>query len=138
MGDLEVRVTDDPAHLWEEAGSFLRLDPVAHNGVVVALRDAEQGIWSGRWWTVLAGTEVLGVAGQAPPTAPVQLTPMSRAAVESVVSVVAASPDREIPGVMAEAATAAVFAGCWSECTRGRVRVRAGQRLYRLDEPRPV
>src|SRR5699024_7337720 len=100
--------------------------------------DAEQGIWSGRWWTVLAGTEVLGVAGQAPPTAPVQLTPMSRAAVESVVSVVAASPDREIPGVMAEAATAAVFAGCWSECTRGRVRVRAGQRLYRLDEPRPV
>lgn len=63
---------------------------------------------------------------------PLLLTPMSRPAAATIATAVAGDRQVRIPGVMGEAATAATFAGCWSEQVGSRVRVRAGQRLYRL------
>lgn len=132
MDDLEVRVTDDPDRVLREAGPYLRQDPVSHNSVLSVLCEARGEVGSGRWWTVLAAGKVVGVAGQCPPTMPLLLTPMLRPAVAAIATTVAADPEVHVPGVMGEAATAATFAGCWSEQVESRVRVHAGQRLYRL------
>lgn len=80
MDDLEVRVTDDPNRVLHEAGPFLRQDPVSHNSVLSVLCEAWGEVGNGHWWTVLAAGDIVGVAGQCPPTMPLLLTPMSRPA----------------------------------------------------------
>lgn len=131
MDDLEVRVTDDPDRVLHEAGPYLRQDPVSHNSVLSVLCEQRGEAGTGRWWIVVAAGDVVGVAAQSPPTMPLLLTPMSRPAAATVATTVAANPQVYLPGVMGEAATAAAFAGRWSEQVKSRVRVHADADLGR-------
>ena len=75
--------------------------------------------------------DVIGVVFQSPLDYHATLTPMSREAVRAVVDLIA-DEGVELPGVSGEAATAANFAGAWSERTRVPARPTLGQRLYEL------
>ena len=134
MGGLEVRTTDNPERALAEAALFLKSKPVEHNLVLTLLEQRRHRPAPGRYWTVRNGGDVEGFAMRSPGDKPLLLTPMSREAAESVAAVIAADEYVAIPGVTAEAGTAAAFAGTWSELVPGRVDVREGQRLYRLGE----
>lgn len=134
MGGLEIHPTDDAEQALTDAAAFLTGKPVEHNQVLTLLTERRHRPAPGRYWTVRSGGETIGFAMQSPGEKPLLLTPMSREAVETVAAVVAADEDMTLPGVTAEAGTAAAFAGCWSELAAGRVDVREGQRLYLLGE----
>lgn len=134
MDELEVRATDDPQRALADAEAFLKRKPVEHNLVLTLLEQRRRRWEPGRYWTVYDGGDVVGFALQSPGDKPLLLTPMSRDAVEAAAAVIAVDGNVALPGLTAEAATAAAFAGCWSELVPGRVDVREGQRLYHLGE----
>jgi GNAT superfamily N-acetyltransferase len=136
---IEVRLTDDPSRVLQDAGAFLRSEPVAHNLVLSLLHARVARPVPGRYWMALAGTGVAGVAFQSPRDFGATITPMSDQAVVAVVDAIA-DAGVALPGVMGDAATAARFAGQWTERQRSAATPLYGQRLYELVtvEPRPA
>jgi uncharacterized protein len=89
----------------------------------------------GRYWVVRDGAAVAGVGFQSPLTFPLLLTPMSMEAVVALVQEIAGA-GIELPGVNAEAATAARCAGQWTERCKSPARPVAGLRIYECREVR--
>src|SRR5699024_8924990 len=135
MDDLEVRCTDDPNRALNEADAYLRRNPVEHNTVLSLLHERRRSAGPGRYWTVIDGGRVVGVAVQAPVGMPIQLTAMPSEAARALATTIPG--DLPLPGVIGPAGTAAVCAGTCSELRSERVQVSSGQRLYRLAEPVP-
>ena len=106
---ISVHTSDDPAAVLDRAGAFLASDPVHHNLILTLLHARVEHPEAGRYWMVVEGHDVIGVVFQSPLDYPATVTPMSR-----------------------EAATAAHFAGAWSERTGVPARPTLGQRLYEL------
>ncbi len=133
---FDVECTDDPAAALAGAARFLLSRPVEHNVVLTLLGLRAHHPEPGRYWTVRDGGDGGAVAGfvfQSPTTYPAFVTPMPPAA---VVAAVAAVGDVvvDLPGVRGEAATAARFAGGWTERHAvGAVPV-IGQRLYEVTD----
>jgi GNAT superfamily N-acetyltransferase len=135
---LTVTMTDDPAVAAGQARRYLESRPVDHNLVLSLLHQRTAHPEPGRYWIIRLGRDVAGVALQSPPTFSAALTPMSREAVEVLATTIADGGTTDLPGVIAEAGTAAAFAGRWSELVRDRVAPEEGQRIYRLGELRPA
>jgi hypothetical protein len=70
----------------------------------------------GRYRMAIQGDDIVGVVIQSPLTFPATLTPMERPVATATADAIAES-GVALPGVSGEAATAATFAGQWSERT---------------------
>ncbi len=131
--DVVVEATDDPGRVLTTAASFLRSDPVAHNLILTLLYARVAVPERGRYWIASVGMDVVGVVFQSPITFHAATTPM-RPEVAAAVAHRISDTGAELPGVDGDAATAAAFAGAWSERNRVSARPTLGQRLYRLDD----
>ncbi len=130
---VEVRAIDSPGEVLERAGAFLGQDPVRHNVILTLLQLRVAYPEPGRYWIVEIDRGVVGVVFQSPVQFVASVTPMPG---DAVVAVVEAIVDQgvELPGVTGEVATAARFAGHWTERTRSAAVPLHGQRIYEVDE----
>lgn len=132
---IEVAFSKDPARVLTEARAFLASEPVHHNVILTLLRERVAHYEPGRYWVATDGDAVVGVVFQSPLNFAANLTPMDP---EVVAVMVDAISDAAIalPGVIGEAATAARFAGQWTERHKSAALPFQGQRLYELLEVR--
>jgi hypothetical protein len=128
---IQVAFSDDPAWVLTEAGAFLASEPVLHNLVLTLLHARVAYPEPGRYWVATHGENVAGVVFQSPQDCAATFTPMRP-------DVVAAMVDRivdlgvTLPGINGEAATAARFAGQWTERSHTAAIPFQGLRLYEL------
>jgi GNAT superfamily N-acetyltransferase len=131
--DIEIAFSEDPALILSEAGEFLSSQPVLHNLILSILhaRVAERD--PGRYWMARQGDKTVGVVLQSLLRFPATLTPMGQPVVAAVVDAIAEA-GVSLPGVNGEAATAASFAGQWTERCKSAAVPFQGNRLYELLE----
>lgn len=129
---FSVNFSDDPAAVLARAGEALAARPVDANVVLTLLHTRLTAPAPGRFWVVADGAEVVGVVFQSPLTFFATLTPMSRKAVVAVVDVIA-DAGVDLPGVIGDAATAASFAGQWTERRESAAEPAMGQRIYEVE-----
>jgi ribosomal protein S18 acetylase RimI-like enzyme len=133
----KVLFSEDPAFVLGRAGVFLSSQPVLHNLVLSILHARVAHGDPGRYWMAIQRDDTLGVVVQSPVTFPAILTPM-----ETLVATAMADAIVEagvaLPGITADAATAATFAGQWSERSKSAAKPFQGLRLYELFEIREV
>lgn len=129
-------LTDDPRVVLHQAGRYLATEPVRHNLVLTLLEARVALPVPGRYVIVSRGDDVVGVAFQSPLDYPPTLTAMADDAVEAAVDILA-DAELALPGVFGEAATAARFAGQWTERTKSAASPTGGLRIYEVVEVRP-
>jgi ribosomal protein S18 acetylase RimI-like enzyme len=129
------RRLDDPREVLDLADAFLRTEPVRHNLIATLLHRCAAAGERGRFVVAVDDEGVRGISFQWPETFVATVTPMPRQVIEAVVDALARD-DMALPGVSGEAATAAAFAGRWTERTRATARPVEGQRLYEVDRVR--
>jgi len=123
MEAVTVEATGDPKAVLEQAGPYLESRPIEHNVVSSLLHQRVAYPEPGRYWMVRRDHEVVGFALQSPRTFSAGITTMDPAAVTALADCISGEVETHLPGVIADAATAAAFAGRWSELTPGQVRV---------------
>lgn len=131
---LEVHPTNDPAEVLGLAGGFLASRPVEHNLVLSLLTDRVARGTAGHYWWLTDSSAVVGVGFQSPTSFSATITPMARDHVDALVERI----DVTLPGVIAEAATAAAFAGAWTQRHAIAARPVEAGRLHRLHRARHV
>ena len=132
--ELKVLFCEDPAFVLRRADEFLSSNPVVHNLVLSILHASVAHADPGRYWIALYGERtVVGVVVQSPLEYPAALTPMEPRAVLAMVDAIAEA-GVTLPGVNGDAATAASFAGQWSERCKSAVKPFQGLRLHELLE----
>jgi uncharacterized protein len=130
--ELKVLFSEDPAFVLRRADEFLLSKPVVHNLILSILHARVAHPDRGRYWIALYGEKtVVGVVVQSPLEYPATLTPMDARAVEAMVDAIAEA-GVTLPGVNGDAATAASFAGQWSERSKSAAKPFQGLRLYEL------
>lgn len=132
--DLAAQCTDDPQAVLDRAGPFLTEDPVRNNLILTLLHSRVAHPEPGRYWMVADPDRVRGVVFQSPLSFVATLTPMADEVIAGAVDAIVEA-GAELPGVHGEAATAARFAGRWSERTKSPAHPVQGQRLYELEHP---
>jgi hypothetical protein len=132
---MEIRVTfcDDPAAVLSIAGEFLASQPVRHNIILSLLHTRLAYRDPGRYWVATQGGRVVGVVFQSPLTIAATLTPMEPDVASAMVDAIA-DAGVVLPGVNGEAATAASFAGQWTERHKSAAIPAQGMRLYEAAE----
>jgi uncharacterized protein len=132
---IDVEFHEDPARVLDEAGDFLGSEPVLHNVIHSLLHTRVASVQPGRYWVARDGGEVVGVVFQSPLDFAAGVTQMGP---EVIAAVVAAIADGcvVLPGVLGEAATAARFAGQWTERCKCAAFPVHGQRIYEISEVR--
>jgi hypothetical protein len=85
---------------------------VLHNLLLSLLHERATGDEAGRYWLVRQGAAVTGAAFQSPLHFPLLLAAMGQDAVEALADAIAEA-EISLPGVHADAATSARFAGQW-------------------------
>jgi GNAT superfamily N-acetyltransferase len=131
--ELNVLFSEDPAFVLEKADDFLSSEPVLHN-LILSILHARVALGEpGRYWIAFRGEKAVGVVVQSPLEFPATLTPMEPPAVLAVVDAIAEA-GVALPGVNGDAATAARFAGQWSERCKSAATPFQGTRLYELLE----
>ena len=111
---IQVVFSEDPAFVLTKAKEFLSSEPVLHNLLLTILHARVAQPDPGRYWMAFEGEKAVGVALQSPLQFPATLTPMKRQAVLAMVDAIAGQ-GVTLPGINGDAATAASFAGQWSE-----------------------
>jgi hypothetical protein len=110
------------------AGGFLESRPAEHNLILTMLHARAESNDVGRYWVVWEESDPVGVVFQSPLGFRASLTPMpveaARAAADAI-----AGRGVELPGVEGEAASAAAFAGHWSQVQRTGASPVLGTRL---------
>jgi GNAT superfamily N-acetyltransferase len=130
--ELTVLFSEDPAFVLRRADEFLSSNAVVHNLVLSILHARVAHADPGRYWIALYGEKtVVGVVVQSPLEYPATLTPMEPRVVSAMVDAIAEA-GVTLPGVNGDAATAAGFAGQWSERSKSAVTPFQGIRLYEL------
>src|ERR1043165_6038017 len=129
----EIIFSEDPAFVLSKAGVFLSSQPVLHNMVLSILHARVAHSDPGRYWMAMRNDDTLGVAVQSPLTFPAVLTPMETPVAMAMADAIAEA-GVALPGVFADAATAAAFAGQWSERSKLGATPFLGLRLYELLE----
>jgi hypothetical protein len=132
-----VRFTNDPNRVLADAAGVLASDPVAHNVVLTLLHRRVELPESGRYWIIETDGDPAGVVFQSPLSFAATLTPMTRAAVTAAVDTIV-EQNVDLPGVNGDAATAAAFAGHWTERTKSAARPVQGQRVYEVERVIPA
>src|SRR5580704_154215 len=131
--ELKVVFSEDPAFVLSRAAVFLSSQPVLHNLVLSILHARVTQGDPGRYWMAIQREDVVGVALQSPLTVPATLTPMEPPVAAAMADAIA-DMGIALPGVNGEAATAAKFAGQWSERTKSAATPFQGNRIYELLE----
>ncbi len=131
--ELRVLFSEDPAFVLRKADEFLSSEPVLHNLILSILHSRVAQGDPGRYWIALHGEKTVGVVVQSPLEYPATLTPMESRAVLALVDAIAEA-GISLPGVNGDAATAASFAGQWSERCKSAAIPFQGTRLYELLE----
>src|SRR6202166_2851884 len=129
--ELKVLFSEDPAFVIRRADKFLSSEPVLHNLILSILHSRVAQGDPGRYWIALHGEETLGIVVQSPLEYPATLTPMGPRVVMALVDAIAEARVT-LPGVNGDAATAASFAGQWSERCKSAATPFQGMRLYEL------
>jgi predicted GNAT family acetyltransferase len=131
--EIKVLFSEDPGFVLKSADEFLASEPVLHNLILSILysRVAERD--PGRYWIALRGEKSVGVVVQSPLDYPATLTPMESQVVVAMVDAISEA-GVTLPGVNGDAATAASFAGQWSERCKSAATPFQGMRLYELLE----
>jgi uncharacterized protein len=131
--ELKVLFSEDPAFALSRAGVFLSSRPVLHNLVLSILHARVAHADPGRYWIAMQGDNAVGVVVQSPLTFPATLTPMEPPVATAMADAIAEA-GVALPGINGEAATAASFAGQWSERSKSAATPFQGNRLYELLE----
>jgi predicted GNAT family acetyltransferase len=129
--NISVSFYEDAAAFSAVAREFLRSRPVHHNLILTLLDGRVNHPESGRYWVALRHGQVAGVVFHSPLTHPALLVPMELDALTALVDSIAEA-GAVLPGVNGEAATAASFAGAWTERTKSAAVPRKGLRIYEL------
>ncbi len=129
--DVKIQFTEDPAFALQRADSFLSSEPVLNNLILTILQSRIAQPDPGRYWIALRGEQAVGLVLQSPLHFPATLTPIEPAAVPPIVDAIAGA-GVSLPGVNGDAATAARFAGQWSERRKKAATPFQGTRLYEL------
>src|SRR5215467_1794700 len=109
-----IRASEDPGLVLTAARDFLLSRPVLNNLILSLLEARVADPKPGRYWLASRNGVVAGVAFQSPLTYPIQLTPMETDTTVAMAEAIANS-GANLPGAAGEAATAACFAGQWTE-----------------------
>jgi uncharacterized protein len=133
----KVFFSEDPAFVLGRAGVFLSTQPVLHNLVLSILHARIAHGDPGRYWMASQRDDTLGVVIQSPVTFPAILTPMETPVATAMADAIVEA-GVALPGITADAATAATFAGQWSERSKSAATPFQGLRLYELFETREV
>jgi RimJ/RimL family protein N-acetyltransferase len=136
---MRTVVECDPAGLAQRAGPWLEAEPVLHNVVCTVLARAREDparFPDAGWFVVEEESQPVGVAIITPPF-PLGLTPMSGAALATLVDAVARGRPR-LSGVTGPGDTATHFCALWQERTGAAVREGMAQCIYRLDCVAPL
>lgn len=128
-----MTATDDATRFLDEVGPLLVADPVRNNVMLTLLHQRVAHPEPGRYWTVEAEGAVAGAVFQSPPHYLALLTPMRPGIVAAAVEVLL-EDGATLPGISADAATAAYFAGTWTERAHQAAVPIHGQRLYEVEE----
>jgi predicted GNAT family acetyltransferase len=129
----DVVITDDAAEVLHEAGSFLKAKPSHHNLLLSLLEERAAHPEPGRFWWATDDGAVVAVMFQSPLDFHATISPTVASAVDALAAHAAdVAPD--LPGVMGDAATAALFAGTWAELRKTPAMPAEGQRLYELGQ----
>lgn len=132
--NLSVTFSEDPRRVLHETVSFLAADPVRNNALLTQLSEQVARTETGRFWIVRGdSSEVCAAALQSSFKHPVMLSSMSDLVVGALVNSMAAN-NTELPGVRADAATAAAFAGQWAERTKSPASPYRAGRQYECSE----
>lgn len=131
--DIQVDFYEDPVSVLSRAGEFLASQPVWHNLILTILHARVAQPEPGRYWVAMERERVVGVALQSPLTFAATLTPMDKQVATAIVDAIVEA-DVPLPGINGEAATAAAFAGHWSERRKSAATPFQGNRLYELLE----
>jgi predicted GNAT family acetyltransferase len=134
---VNVVFSEDPDFVLSRAGVFLSSQPVLHNLVLSILLARVAHGDPGRYWIAIQREAVVGVVLQSPLTFPATLTPMEPPVAMAMANAIV-DAGIPLPGVNGEAATAAIFSGQWSECSKSAATPFQANRLYELLEVRPV
>jgi ribosomal protein S18 acetylase RimI-like enzyme len=131
--NISVSMYEDTAAFSDVAGEFLRSQPVHHNLILTRLDGRQAVPGAGRYWVVMKGGQAAGVEIQTDPARFAMIVPMDRV---STIALVDAIVDGGVvlPGVFGDVATAASFAGRWTERFKSAATPTHGSRLYELQE----
>ncbi len=129
----EVVFSEDPAWILAEAGAFLASEPVLHNVILSLLHARVEKPEQGRYWLAKVREEVVGMVFQSPIDFTATVTLMDFEAVSSLVDAIV-DGGAALPGVSGVAATAAQFAGQWTERTKSAAVPAQGLRIYEVFE----
>lgn len=137
---IDVQLTTDAREALTAAGEFLASDPVRHNLIASLLQGRAATPGEGRYVLASEGADVVGLVFQSPLSFFATITPMRQEVSEACVELLAGEAVG-LPGVNGEAASAAHFAGQWTERTKSAARPDQGLRIYeagRVTEPADV
>jgi len=129
--EIKVVFSEDPAFVLHKAGVFLSSEPVLHNLILTLLHARVAHREQGRYWIGVRSQDAVGVVLQSPLTFPAVLTPMEPPVAAAMVDAIAEA-GVALPGITADAASAATFAGQWSERCKSAAIPFQGLRLYEL------
>ena len=130
---INVLFSEDPAFVLNRAGVFLSSQPVLHNLILTILHARVAQGDPGRYWMAVQREDTVGVVVQSPLTFPATLTPMEPPVTTAMADAIAEA-GVALPGINGEAATAALFAGQWSERSKSAATPFQGNRLYEFLE----
>ena len=129
---IEVSFSNDAGWVLNKAKVFLCSKPVHHNLILTLLNARVTRCTPGRYWVATDGNAVVGVVFQSPLNFRAIVTQMGPKVVPPMVDAISDVKVR-LPGVVGDAATAAHFAGQWTERQKSAVIPFMGQRLYEVD-----
>ena len=132
---IKVTFSDDPARVLTEARAFLASRPVLHNLILTLLHERIAHREPGRYWVATDHDSVVGVVLQSPLNLAANITPMEPEVVAVMVDAIS-DGGVALPGVSGEAATAARFAGQWTERRKTAAVPFEGLRIYELRQAR--
>lgn len=133
---LQVMRADDPEEVWQRARAFLAGEPWFHHLISTLLCTRARHPQPGRYWVASRDGQVAGVVLQSPLDLPANLSLMDVDVVDAMVDAIAGDAV-DLPGVNGDAATAARFAGRWTERLNVGAVPADGQRIYEVREVRP-
>ncbi len=131
--ELKVLFSEDAEFVLGSTREFLSSEPVLHNLIQTILDSRVAHRDPGRYWIASRAGKTVGLVLQSPVEYPATLTPMETYAVAAMVDAIAESGVR-LCGVNGDAATAARFAGQWSERSKSAATPYQGMRLHELLE----
>lgn len=118
----------DRGEAFRAAQSFLEADPLRNCVVMEILCQPQPGGGDGQFWWVDDGSRVCGFVAQHTAASNALASPMHPEAADALAAAIADS-GVDLPGVSADAATAALFAGKWTERTDGAAAPCYAQRI---------